>query len=140
MINNSLIRPKSIVVVGGSNNLSKPGGKILNNIITGNYSGDLSVVNPKESIVQGLKCYESVLELPNIECAIIAIPATKCLDVIRVLLEQKRTKAFIILSAGFSEAGIAGKKIEDVITEIINKHNACLIGPNCIGFLNENYN
>ena len=140
MINNSLIRPKSIVVVGGSNNLSKPGGKILNNIITGNYSGDLSVVNPKESIVQGLKCYESVLELPNIECAIIAIPAIKCLDVIRVLLEQKRTKAFIILSAGFSEAGIAGKKIEDVITEIINKHNACLIGPNCIGFLNENYN
>ena len=60
MINDKLISPESIVVVGGSQDLFKPGGKILKNIIDGKYSGSLCVVNPRQDIVQGVKSYRSV--------------------------------------------------------------------------------
>ncbi len=57
MINRELTDPKSIVVIGGSNDLQKPGGKILKNIIDGGYKGTLIVLNPKEDKVQGLSSY-----------------------------------------------------------------------------------
>ena len=59
MINEQLLNPKSIVVIGGANNTFKPGGKILKNIIDGVYQGDLYVMNLKESEVQGIKSFES---------------------------------------------------------------------------------
>ncbi len=140
MINKQLINPKNIVVVGGSNNVRKPGGKIVKNLLSGKFTGDLFVVNPHEREVQGTPCFSSVNELHQVDLAIIVIPALKCYDVIKTLIENKRTKAFIILSAGFGEAGDEGIKAEQSIVKLVNQHNACLIGPNCIGVLNENYN
>ena len=49
MITNQLLRPASIVVVGASNNVHKPGGAILRNLINGGYTGELRAVNPKET-------------------------------------------------------------------------------------------
>jgi len=140
MINKQLINPKSIVIVGGSNNVTKPGGKIVKNILDGNFKGDLFVVNPRERHVQSIDCYESASELPNVDLAIMVIPALYCYDVIKELIDTKNTKAFIILSAGFGEAGEKGILAEQNIVDLINKNNACLIGPNCIGVLNQNYN
>lgn len=140
MITKQLLDPKSIVVVGGSDNIQKPGGKVLNNLIDGNFKGDLYVANPKEDEVQGIKSYKNPNDLPQVDLAILAIAAKFCPDTIRLLAEQKNTKAFIILSAGFSEENEAGAKLEEEVVEIINKNNACLIGPNCIGVLNQNYN
>ena len=139
MINEQLIDPKSIVIVGGSNDIKKPGGKIVKNIIDGNFKGKLSVVNPKEKEVQGVKSYASVKELPETDLAILAIPAKFCLDTITVLAKEKNTKAFIIISAGFSEANELGQNLEDSIVEVVESVGGCLIGPNCIGVLNENY-
>ncbi len=140
MINKQLINPKSIVVVGGSNNVRKPGGKIVKNLLSGKFKGKLLVVNPHEREVQGLNCFSTVDDLPHVDLAIIVIPALKCYNAIKTLIQTKQTKAFIILSAGFGEAGEEGVKAEQKIVEIVNQHNACLIGPNCIGVLNENYN
>jgi acyl-CoA synthetase (NDP forming) len=64
MLRKELIDPESIVVIGGSNNIRKPGGKVLHNIITGGYKGRLYVVNYKEDEVQGIKCYHYTEELP----------------------------------------------------------------------------
>ena len=64
MLHSSLIKPKSIAVIGGSNNPSKPGGKIVTNLKAGSFAGDLFVVNPKETEVQGLKCLKSIDDLP----------------------------------------------------------------------------
>ncbi len=139
MIVNELINPKSIVVVGGSNDIEKPGGKILKNIIDGVYSGNLSVVNPKESLVQGIKCYNSVKDIPQTELAIIAISAKFALETVEILAYEKGTKAFIILSAGFSEFDDAGKILERKIVEVINSVGGSLIGPNCIGVLTQSY-
>ncbi|MCX7954891.1 MAG: acetate--CoA ligase family protein [Bacteroidales bacterium] len=140
MINNQLINPQSIVVVGGSNNLQKPGGKVLYNIISNNYKGKLYVVNPKEKEVQGIQSFTTIQELPeNIDLAILAIPSNFCKDAVKELAFFKNTKAFIILSAGFSEESEAGAKLEKEIVEIISSTKGCLIGPNCIGVLTANY-
>ncbi len=139
MINSAITNPKSIVIIGGSNNVNKPGGKIVTNLIEGQFKGDLFIVNPREREVQGHNCYSSVEDIPSVDLAIIVIPAKFCLSVIEILLEKKSTKGFIILSAGFGEAGEKGVEIEQAIVRRISEANGCLIGPNCIGVLNENY-
>jgi acetyltransferase len=135
MINKQLVDPKSIVVVGGSNDITKPGGKVLKNLIDGNYQGKLYVVNLKEKEVQEIPSYQDPTGLPDVEMAIIAIAARFTFDWVKFLTEEKNTKAFIILSAGFSEVSEEGKVIERQIVEQINKYHGALIGPNCIGML-----
>ena len=78
MINRELINPQSIVVVGGSNNVHKPGGRIVRNLLDGKYKGELCVVNAKETDVQGVKSYPSVHDIPETELAIISIPSKSC--------------------------------------------------------------
>jgi acyl-CoA synthetase (NDP forming) len=140
MINEKLINPGSIAVVGGSDDLYKPGGKVLRNIIEGKFSGKLYVVNPKQDTVQDVPSFRDVSLLPETDLAILAIPAKMCPQTIEILCREKRTLAFIILSAGFSEENAEGKALEKKIVDTINKYDGCLIGPNCIGFLNYNYN
>lgn len=139
MINSTLLDPKSIIVIGGSNDITKPGGKVLKNLKDGNYKGDLYVVNLKDSEVQGIKSFQNAEEIPNVDLAIIAIAAKYTLDVVKVLTEQKKTRGFIILSAGYSETSEEGKILEEQIVEQVNKHKAALIGPNCVGVLTPNY-
>jgi acetyltransferase len=140
MINEQLLNPRSIVVVGGSDDIHKPGGKVLKNLIDGNFQGDLYVLNPKLDEVQGIKSYRDVKDLPQVDLAIMAIAAKFCPPTIDILTKEKVTKAFIILSAGFSEENEEGAKLEAEIVEKINAVDGALIGPNCIGVLNQNYN
>jgi len=140
MINDKLINPRSIVVVGGSDDILKPGGKVLKNLLNGNFNGEICVVNPRQDVVQGVKSYRDVSMIPQTDLAILAIPAKMCLPAVDTLCRDKNTRAFIILSAGFSEEGHDGKLLELQLTDIIERHEATLIGPNCIGFLNYNYN
>ena len=64
MISKKLTHPESIVVVGGSNDIEKPGGKVLKNIIDGHFKGNLYVLNPKEDEIQGIKSYRKPEDLP----------------------------------------------------------------------------
>ena len=139
MINDSLLCPKSIVVIGGSNDVQKPGGAVLRNLIEGNYTGNLYVTNLKESEVQGIKSFADPADLPEVDLAIIAIAAKFIPDTVELLARTKSTRAFIILSAGFSEEGKEGKILEKKVVSIIESVNGCLIGPNCIGVLTPHY-
>lgn len=139
MLHKSLINPKSIAVIGGSNNPAKPGGKIVTNLINGSFSKEVFIVNPKENEVQGLLCFKSIKDLPQVDLAILAIPARFCLQAVKELSEQKNTRGFIIISAGFGEGNEEGQKIEDEIVAQVNKVGGSLIGPNCIGIINTNY-
>ena len=134
MINQQLLRPESIIVVGASNNIHKPGGALLRNLIQGQYVGTLYAVNPKEAEVQGVRAYPSVQEVPAADLAVLAIPAAACPDAVEVLAD-KGVKAFIILSAGFGEETHEGAQLEERILRTVNAHDAALIGPNCIGLL-----
>jgi acetyltransferase len=135
MVTKELIAPKSIVVVGASNNTSKPGGKLLKNLIDNGFKGDLWVVNPNESEVQGVTSISSPEELPQVDLAVLAIPAAACPAAIEILSKHKGTKAFIVISAGFSEESEAGRHLEEKITELADQAGASLIGPNCIGII-----
>lgn len=139
MIANQLFNPKSIVIIGGSNDIHKPGGKVLKNLIDGEFSGKLYVSNPKEEQVQGIVSYKDLNSLPQVDLAIIAIAAKYTLPAIQLLTEKKNTKAFIILSAGFSEESEAGAELERQIVDQIEKYNGALIGPNCTGILTPNH-
>ncbi|MFP4662888.1 MAG: acetate--CoA ligase family protein [Bacteroidales bacterium] len=140
MINEQLLKPKSIVVVGGSDDIQKPGGKVLKNLIDGDFQGDLYVSNPKLDMVQGVKSYRNIKDLPETDLAILAIASKFCYDTIKTLADEKNTRAFIILSAGFSEEGDEGAKIEAAIVKKVNSVGGALIGPNCIGVLTPDYN
>ena len=139
MINKQLLEPESILIVGGSDNVHKPGGKVIRNLKDGNFKGRLYVVNPKEKEVQGIASYPSVEEAPEADLAILAIPAAACPAAVETLAAKKGVKAFIILSAGFSEETHEGKLLEEQIAESCRKHNAALIGPNCIGMMNRHH-
>lgn len=135
MITKQLTHPESIVVVGGSNDTQKPGGKILKNIVDGNFKGELYVLNPKEDVVQGIKSYRKPEELPEVDLAIIAIAAKYTPDTVDFLAYKKNTKAFIIISAGFSEESGEGKLLEEKVVKTVNEVGGSLIGPNCVGVL-----
>jgi len=139
MITNELITPKSIAVIGGSDDTHKPGGNVLKNLIETAYSGELFVVNPRSDTVQGIKSFRSVEELPQTDLAILAIPAAMCPHAVEILCEKKGCRAIIIFSAGFHEDGPEGAKLEEEIVSIVNKYDASLIGPNCIGVLTSGY-
>ena len=139
MINEHLMNPSGILVVGASNDTTKPGGKILKNIIDGGYGGDLFVSNPKEDMVQGVRSYRDLTEVPPVDLAVIAIAAKYTLSVVEHLTKEKGTRAFVIISAGFSEESEEGRIIEEKIVALINDVNGTLIGPNCTGIITEKH-
>ncbi|MBP3763770.1 MAG: acetate--CoA ligase family protein [Bacteroidales bacterium] len=139
MIAKELLNPKSIVVCGASSDVHKPGGKSLKNLLESPFKGQVYAVNPKESEVQGVKCYAAVEDLPQVDCAILCIAAKFCAQTVDVLAKEKGCKGFIIVSAGFSEENEEGAAIERHIVDTINSVGGSLIGPNCTGFLNTNY-
>lgn len=123
-------------MVGGSNNVHKPGGALVRNLISGGYKGTLRIVNPKEDEVQGIKVFHSAEDIPPTELAVLVIPAPACLDTVELLADKKKVKAFIIISAGFGEETKAGAELEQRIVDSCERHGAALIGPNCIGLMN----
>ena len=139
MIAKELLNPRSIVICGASSDVHKPGGKSLKNLLESPFKGQIYAVNPKETEVQGVKCYAKVEDLPQVDCAILCIAAKFCAQTVDVLAKEKGCKGFIIVSAGFSEESHEGAEIEKHIVDTINSVGGSLIGPNCTGFLNVNY-
>src|SRR5574344_100070 len=139
MINQQLLNPQSIVVIGGSNNVHKPGGAIVRNILQGDFKGTLRIVNPKEDEVQGIKVFHDARELPPTDLAILVIPAKMCAENVEMLAAEKEVRAFIIISAGFGEETHAGALLEQQILDSCERHQAALIGPNCIDLLTRNH-
>ena len=139
MINEQLLNPGSIVVIGGSNNVHKPGGAIVRNLLNGDYQGDLRVVNPKEDNIQGIKAFHDVKEIPQTDLAILVVAAKYCPDYVDYLCAEKGVRAFVIISAGFGEETKAGAELEQRILDTCEQYGAALIGPNCIGLLNRNH-
>ena len=139
MITKELLSPKSIVVVGGSDDTKKTGGSALRNLINTGYKGKLMVVNPKADTVQGVTSFKTLEELPQVDLAILAIPAQACPQTVEYLCSNKGCKAVIIYSAGFHEDSEEGAILERKIVESVKKAGASLIGPNCIGVLTPDY-
>ena len=126
-------------MIGGSNNVHKPGGAIVRNIINGGYQGELNIVNPKEDDVQGVKACHDVKDLPQTDLAVLVVAARFCPDYVEYLCREKGVRAFVIISAGFGEETHEGALLEQRILDACEQYGAALIGPNCIGLLNRNH-
>lgn len=135
MIEN-LIKPESIAVIGASAHHEKIGYQIFHNIFKGGYKGQVFAVNPKGGEILGKKVYKSLCELPvSPDLAIIVIPSQFVKEAVAECASNK-VKAVIVISAGFSEIGENGKKLEEEIGEICRVNNITLLGPNCLGLIN----
>ncbi|MGM0932518.1 MAG: acetate--CoA ligase family protein [Bacteroidota bacterium] len=139
MLHSKLIHPKSIVIVGGSDNIHSPGGRVLKNLIDHKFKGQLFVINPKKDVVQGVTSYNDISDVPEVDLAIIAISAKFVYEAVEVLTQHKNTKGFIIFSAGFSEKDQNGEQLEKNIVRLINDAGGSLLGPNNIGLINKHY-
>jgi len=140
MIHPYLIKPRSVAVVGATDNLASPGGRLLDNLLRSNFKGEIYPVNPKKKEIRGLKVYPSVDDLPaQVDTALIAVAAPYVEDIVRTLTREKGTRGFIIISAGFSDAGPEGSKLEKRIVRLIEDVGGTLLGPNNIGLINMHY-
>lgn len=133
--------PKSIAVVGASQNPENLGHDVLENILYGEagkersngYQGNVYPVSLKYTEVFGLKAYRSVLDIPGpVDMAMLIIPG-KAIPQVMEECGQKGCKNVVIISAGFSERGEEGKKREQQVAEIAKQHGIRFIGPNCLG-------
>ncbi|WP_440953427.1 acetate--CoA ligase alpha subunit [Methanococcoides sp. FTZ1] len=129
-----LFEPASVAVIGASRTKGKVGRAVLDNLIE-SYKGEIIPINPKADEILGLRCYPSILEVPDpAELAVIVVPAAFVPDA----LEEcglAGVSNVVVISAGFKEAGIEGAKLERRCTEIVRKYGMRMVGPNCLGVI-----
>ena len=131
----SFFNPDSVAVIGASREPGKVGYEILRNILASGYKGKVYPINPNAIEIQGIKCYPSILDVPeNIDLGVVTLPASL---VTRITKEAatKGLKGLVVVSAGFKEAGSDGTKLEREITDICQRVGMRLLGPNCLGFI-----
>ncbi len=133
---NPLFYPKSVAVIGASNNPAKWGFSILNDLLVKGFKGDLYPVNKNEEKISGMTCYRSVKDVPKtVDLAVIAVPAQIVPTVMKECAE-KGVKTAVIISAGFREAGGEGEKLEEEVIRIARQGGMRFVGPNCFGIIN----
>lgn len=125
--------PKSVAIVGASQNKGKVGYEILTNMVNAGYKGKIFPVNPKADTIEGLKCYSDLGAIGQIpDLVVIVVPAK---TVLAVMQECARigVKAVIIITAGFKEVGKEGRELEQNVIRVASEHGIRVIGPNCLG-------
>lgn len=133
-----IFNPKSIALVGASDELETVGLGLAKNILEGKDSRKVFFVNVKDDEVVGNKTFKSVLEIKEkIDLVVIAVPGHIVKSVVLECCEKK-VGGIIIISAGFKESG--NIKEEEEIRDIVRKYKIPLIGPNCLGILNPSIN
>ena len=129
---NRIMNPKSVAVIGASDEAGKIGNSVMKNLINGGYKGQIYPVHPKSAEIMGYKAYRSVKDVPGeIDTAVFAIPAKL---VAGALTEcgEKRIAGAVLIPSGFAETGNLEGQLE--LVEIGRKYNIRLMGPNIYGF------
>ena len=132
----ALFAPRSIAVVGASRRQDSIGYALLDNLIASEFNGALFPVNPKAEVVHSLKCYPSLTAIPDpVDLALIAVPKA----LVRAAVEEairKGARGLVVITAGFSETGAAGRKEEEALRELVRGAGLRMVGPNCMGIIN----
>ncbi len=134
----AIINPKSIAVVGATNREGSVGFAVFRNILRAGFQGILYPVNPRAKSVQSIKAYPTLTDIPDeVDMAVIIVPA----GVVSGVMEhagKKKIKGAVIISAGFKEIGDKGIELENNLKECAYKHGIRVVGPNCLGVINNN--
>ncbi len=128
--------PRSIAVIGASQNPIKPNGIPLYLLSMFSYNGDVYPVNPKYDRVGGLKCYPTVVDIDGtVDLAIIGVAAPQVMKVLRDCA-QKKVGSVIIFTSGFAETSAEGRKEQVEMRRLAQESGMRILGPNCLGILN----
>jgi acetyltransferase len=129
----AIFAPRSVAVIGASTQRGSIGREILHNIIEYEFNGKLFPVNPHAEFIHSIKCYPSILDVPDeVDLGIVVVPAKAVLEVARQC-GRKGVKALVVITAGFKETGGEGAERERQLVQIVRDHGMRLIGPNCMG-------
>ncbi len=130
-----LFEPSSVAIVGATERAGSVGAVLVRNMLEAKYGGALFGVNPKHKSVLGVPCFASIAKLPQrVDLAVIATPAATVPDVIEQC-GKAGVRSAVVISAGFSEAGPAGAKLERAFLENARRHGVRVVGPNCLGLM-----
>lgn len=131
-----LFNPRSIAVVGASDDLTRIGGLPIRFLRRHGYGGDVFPVNPKYREIAGVPCYPSLKEIPReVELALIGIPRNLVREALKDCAEKK-VPFVILFSAGYAEMGESGRKEQEDLSRFVRQAGIRVVGPNCIGIVN----
>ncbi|GAI54802.1 unnamed protein product, partial [marine sediment metagenome] len=113
---------------------------VFRNILGAGFEGVLYPVNPKAKSVRSVKAYPKLGDIPDeVDLAVVIVPA----EIVCPILEeagQKQVKGAIVITAGFKEVGGHGVELENRVKQVVAKYGICLVGPNCLGVINNSEN
>jgi acetyl coenzyme A synthetase (ADP forming)-like protein len=131
----AVFRPTSIAVIGAGRSPGTVGNELLRNLVVGGFTGRVYPVNPKAESVHSIRCYPTVLDVPDdVDLAVVVVPARHVLDVARQCVE-KGVRALCVITAGFREVGPEGAAEERRLRDLCRAHGVRLVGPNCMGVM-----
>lgn len=132
----TLLKPKSVAIIGASSKPSKVGYAILSNIINDGFEGEVYAVNPNEKEILGKKTYASINDVPGVvDLAVIVVKRNLVIPILKECA-GKSVGAVIIITAGFGEADNEGKKLQQEMVQIARHKKITVLGPNCVGLIN----
>jgi len=131
-----MLRPRSVAVLGASNDPTRIGGRPIAYMLSQGFAGTILPVNPNRAEVQGLPAYASVGDLPSVpDTAIVAVPADLAVQAVDDL-GARGVRSAIVFTAGFAEMNDAGRLAQDRMLAAAGRHGMRLLGPNCLGLFN----
>ena len=123
-------------MIGASSHREKVGYAVLANITNSGFGGEIFPVNLRSRQIQGIRCYPDVGSIPGpVDLAIIIVPAPAVPDVVSACA-HKGIPAGVIISAGFREVGVEGRRMEREVVQTARQGGMRLLGPNCLGVIN----
>jgi acetyltransferase len=130
-----IFSPDSVAVIGATPRADSVGSRVFGNMIDAGFKGELVGVNPKYPEVDGRPCYPSVDDIGKpIDLAVVVTPAETVPGIIRQCGEAGITGA-VVLSAGFSETGPQGRRLEQKMMDNASRYGVRVVGPNCLGVM-----
>lgn len=131
-----LMRPRSVCVVGASEDQSKFGGRIMRNLLDQQFQGGIFPINPKRDQIFGHRTFASIDTIGRpIDLVIVAVPRAGAIAAIQECA-RAGAGAVIVTTAQFSDSGTAeGRALEQAMVEIAHQAGMRIIGPNCIGIV-----
>jgi acyl-CoA synthetase (NDP forming) len=132
----AMIRPRSVAVIGASDDATRIGGRPIAYMTSQGFAGAILPVNPNRATVQGLPAFASVPALPQVpDVAIVAVPGEAAVQAVADL-GAKGCRAAIVFTAGFAEVDEAGAAMQDRLVAAARQHGMRILGPNCLGLFN----
>lgn len=127
---------RSVAVIGASRRQDTIGHALVRNLVLGDYTGRVYVVNPTSEAVSGMPSYKTVGDIPDdVDVAIVAVPADSVQDVV-LDCAAKGVHGLVVISSGFAETGEEGRQRQRRLVGLARSYGLRLIGPNCLGVIN----